>query len=73
MRTYLDSIFSLREMHLPLCRLLQNTRLILLRQPSPDSSGLLGSEVKREILLILVEEAELRSLVGVDDCEDLGN
>lgn len=31
------------------------------------------SEIEREVLLVLVEEAELRSLVGVNDCEDLGN
>jgi hypothetical protein len=71
--TYLDSILPLREMHRPFRRLLQHSRLILLRQPSPNSSCLLWSEVKREIFLVLVEKAELCSLVGVDDGEDFGN
>jgi hypothetical protein len=71
--TYLNSIFPLREMHRPLRRLLQHPCLILLRQPSPNSPGLLRSEVEREVFLVLVEEAELCALVGVDDGEDLGN
>ena len=70
---YLDSILPLREMHRPLRRLLQHPRLILLRQPSPNSPRLLRSEVEREIFLVLVEEAELCALVGVDDSEDFGN
>ena len=60
-------------MHLPLCSLLQHARLILLRQPSSDGSGLLGSKVKGEVLLVLVEKAELCALVGVDNCENLGD
>jgi hypothetical protein len=71
--TYLDSILPLREMHRPLRRLLQHSRLILLRQPSPNSPRLLWSEVEREVFLVLVEETELCSLVGVDYSEDLGN
>lgn len=34
---------------------------------------MLGTEVEREVLLVLVEEAELGALVGVDDGEDTGN
>lgn len=45
----------------------------MLAQASSDRTGLLGSEVEGEVFLVLVEEAELCSLVGVDDCEDLGN
>jgi len=53
--TYLDSILPLREMHLPLRHLLQQPRLILLGQPSPNSPRLLRSEVEREVFLVLVE------------------
>lgn len=34
---------------------------------------MLGSEIEREVFLFLVEEAELRTLVGVNDGEDFGN
>jgi hypothetical protein len=71
--TYLDSILSLWEMHLPLRRLLQHPCLIFLRQPPPNSPRLLRSEVEREIFLVLVEETELCALVGIDDSEDFGN
>ena len=60
-------------MHRPLRRLLQHPCLILLRQPSPNSPGLLRSEVEREVFLVLVEEAELCSLIGVNDGKDLGD
>lgn len=40
----------------------------MLGQASSDGTGLFWSEVEREVLLVLVEESELRSLVGVDDC-----
>lgn len=56
-----------------LLRLLQLLPALVLRQASSNGAGLLGSEVEREVLLALVEEAELRSLVGVDDCEDAGD
>jgi hypothetical protein len=71
--TYLDSILPLWEMRLPLRHLLQHSCLVLLGQPSPDSPRLLRSEVEREVFLVLVEEAELSALVGVDDGEDFGN
>jgi hypothetical protein len=45
----------------------------VLAQASSDSAGLLWSEVEGKVFFVLVEEAELGSLVGVDDCEDLGN
>jgi hypothetical protein len=73
MQTYLDSVFALREMHLSLRDLLQNSRLVLLGETSADSAGLLWSEVEWEVLLVLIEKAELSALVGVDYCEDLGD
>jgi len=57
----------------PLLRLQQGLLALVLAQASSDGTGLLRSEVEREVFLILVEEAELCSLVGVDDCENLGN
>lgn len=45
----------------------------MLRQPSSHRSRLLRTEVKWEVFLVLVEDPELRSLRGVDDCEDAGN
>jgi len=45
----------------------------VLRQASPDGTGLLWAEVEGQVLLVLVEDAQLRALVGVDDCEDLGD
>lgn len=70
---YLDSKLSLREMSCTLCDLLQLLAALVCGQASSDSTGLFWSEIEREVLLVLVEEAELRSLVGVNDCEDLGD
>jgi len=66
----LDCILPLREMPLLLLLLLRLYRLFMLRQPSSNSASLLGSKVEREVLLLLVKETQLRSLVGVDDCEN---
>lgn len=70
---YLDSILPLGEVDRPLLRLLQSLLALVLGQTSSDGAGLLGSEVEGKVLLVLVEEAELRALVGVDDCENLGD
>ena len=43
----------------------------MLGQASSDGSCLLWSKVEREIFLPLVEEAELRSLIGINDSENL--
>jgi len=51
----------------PLLRLLQDLAALVLAQTSPDGASLLGSEVEGEILLALVEKAELGTLVGIDD------
>jgi len=40
-------------------------------QPPPDGTGLLWAEIKRKILLVLVEKAELVALQGVDYSENL--
>jgi hypothetical protein len=58
---------------LPLLRLQQLLLALVLGQTSPNGAGLLWSEVERQVLLALVEQAELRSLVGVDDSEDSGD
>lgn len=58
-------------MNSPLLRLLQGLLTLVLAQTSADGTGLLWSEVEGKVLLVLVEEAELGALVGVDDCEDL--
>jgi hypothetical protein len=46
---------------------------VLLAQSSADGTSLLCSEVEREVLLLCVEQAQLVSLVGVDDSEDSGD
>jgi len=53
--------------------LLSHPASILLRQPSPDRTGLLGSEVEWEVFLVLVEDSQLRALVGVNDGQDFGD
>jgi len=60
-------------MRLSLLLLLRHPARIFLRQPSPDRACLLGSEVEWEVLLVLVEDPELRALVGVDDGQDFGD
>ena len=53
--------------------LLRHDRRLMPTQPPPDGSCLLRTQIEREILLLRVEEAELLSLVGVDDCQDAGD
>ena len=50
--------------------LLKSAGSVLLGKTAADSAGLLGAEVEREVLLVLVEETELSPLLGVDDGED---
>jgi hypothetical protein len=69
----LDSELSLREVRLALLRLLQSSRSVLGGQATADGAGLLGPEVKGKVLLVLVEQAELSALLGVDDGQDAGN
>ena len=57
-------------MRLTLLALLQSPLALMLAQTSPDGTSLLWSQIEGHVLLVLVEEAELRTLVGVDYCED---
>lgn len=57
-------------MGLLLLLLLGDARSILLAQSSADGTGLLCAEVEGQVLLVLVEDAQLRALVDVDDGQD---
>lgn len=70
---YLDGILPLGEVSRPLLRLQQGLLALVLAQTSSDGAGLLWSEVEGEVFLVLVEEAELCSLIGVNDGKDLGD
>jgi len=67
---YLDGVIPLWEMGLLLLLLLRNQVGLVLAQASANGASLLWSEVERRVLLVLVEDLELRALVDVDDCED---
>jgi len=60
-------------MRILLLLLFRLQRRLLLCQTTAHGAGELGSEIERHVLLALVEETELGSLVGVDDCEDFGD
>ncbi len=45
----------------------------MLRQAPSDRPCLLRAQVQRLVLLGLVEDAQLRALVGVYDCQDTGD
>lgn len=70
---YLNSKLPLGEVDALLALLLCDKGGLVLGEASADSAGLLGSEVEGEVLLALVEEAELGALVGLDDGQDTGN
>lgn len=59
------------DLLLPL--LLGDQRSLVLGESSANGAGLLGSEVEREVLLVLVEQTQLGALVGVDDGQDTGD
>lgn len=71
--THLDGVVALREMPLLLGLLLGDEVLLVLGHSPADGAGLLRAEVERQVLLALVEDAELGALVGVDDGEDTGD
>lgn len=71
--SYLDGELPLGEVGLALLGLLQNPRRVLRRQATADGAGLLDPEVKGQVLLVLVEEAELGTLLRVDDGKDAGD
>lgn len=60
-------------MHLLLLLLLGDKVGLVLGQASAHGTGLLWSEVERSVLLVLVEDLELRTLVDIDDSEDTGD
>lgn len=57
-------------MDLLLALLLGDEGSLVLGEPSAHGTGGLGAEVEGNVFLVLVEEAELMALVGVDDGED---
>ena len=60
-------------MRLTLLALLQRLLALVLAEASPDGASLLWSQIEGHVFLVLVEETELRALVGIDDCEDFGD
>lgn len=60
-------------MHLLLLLLLGDKVGLVLSQASAHGTSLLWSEVEWSVLLVLVEDLELRTLVDVDDSEDTGD
>ena len=71
--SYLNGVFSLREMCLALLRLLQSLGLLLGRQTTTDGTSLLGAQIQGQVLLVLIKKPELRSLLEVDNGEDAGD
>ena len=69
----LDHVIPLREVPLPLLLLIGPRTSLVLSQRTAHGAGLLRAEVEREVLLLLVEDAQLVALVGVDDGEDAGD
>lgn len=69
----LHSIFPRREVHLSLLLLLRDSASILLAQSSPNGASLLGPEVERKVLLVVIELSQSVSLVGVDHGQAAGN
>lgn len=72
-RSCLDGELPLREVGELLLALLGDNFPLVLGEAAADSAGLLGSEVEGSVLLVLVEQAELLALCGVDDGEDTGD
>lgn len=69
----LDGKLALWEVNSTLLGLLELASRVLLGETAADGTGLLWAEVEWAVLLVLVEQAELSTLVGVDDGQDLGN
>jgi hypothetical protein len=72
-RSYLNSILPLREVDLLLPLLLGDPGSLVLGHTAAHLAGELGAEVKREELLVLVEQTQLGALVGVDNGENASN
>ena len=71
--TYLDSVLPLREVSGTLLCLLEDLVLFRRGQTAADGAGLLRAEVERQVLLVLVEQAELRPLLKVDNGQGAGD
>jgi hypothetical protein len=71
--SYLESKLPHWEVLALLLCLFGDKALLVLGQSSSNGTGLLWSEIEREIFLFLVEETELMSVVRIDDCERSGN
>lgn len=68
--SYLNSVLPLGEVNLPLALLLGNAGALVLGHAAAHVAGELWAEVERKVLLVLVEQAQLGALVGVDDGQD---
>lgn len=68
--SYLDGVLPLGEVDLLLALLLRLEGGLVLGESAAEGTGEAGSEVKRSVLLVLVEQTELGALVGVDDGEN---
>lgn len=71
--SYPNSVLPLREVDLLLPLSLGDLGSLVLGESSAQRAGQFGAEVEREVRLVLVEQAELRALAGVDDGEDAGD
>lgn len=71
--SYLNGVLPLGEVDLALALLVGGTGGLVLGETAADLTGELGAEVKRSVLLALVEETELGALVGVDDGHHTSN
>ncbi len=69
----LDGELALWEVDGTLGGLLELASRVLLGEAAADGAGLLWAEVQWHVLLVLVEQAELSTLIGVDDSQDLGD
>lgn len=73
LNAHLDGKVALGEVAKLLLCLLGGDALLLGGEGAAHSTGLLAAEVEGKVLLVLVEDAELRALVDVDDGEDTGD
>ena len=71
--THLDGVFALGEVSRALLGLLQLPRGVLGGKAATDGTCLLGAEVEGHVLLVLVEQAHVVALLGVDDGQDAGD
>lgn len=68
--SYLNGVLPLGEVDGTLAELVGGLGTLVLGETAADLTGELGAEVEGEVLLVLVEQAKLSALVGVDDGEN---